>query len=208
MKKSLRSFISLTVALVTLLSVGISVYANDVKPEYTDQEIEDMWEEASSQPVLPDKNNGSQIATRAFGTYPTRKGVILVTPDKYKNLIPTGHAAIVYTSSTVVESIDTGVTTGANNWNSTKSGCYGVTVSGTTTAQDAQAADWCYSQRGKPYNWNYIDRWTRSSFYCSQLVYASFLDNFGIDLDTAAWLSAVHPMELVNSGNTYTVYEK
>ncbi len=208
MKRSLRSFISLTVAMATLVSVGISAVAADPEPEYNEQDIAAMWEEVSSQPVMPDKSSGSLVAARAFGSYPTRKGVILVTPDKYKNLIPTGHAAIVYTSSTVVESLDTGVTTGANNWNSTKSACYGVTVSGTTTAQDAQAADWCYSQRGKPYNWNYIDRWTRSSFYCSQLVYASFLDNFGIDLDTAAWLSAVHPMELVDSSNTYTVYEK
>lgn len=208
MKKSLRSVISLTVAMATFVSVGISTYAADSKPEYTEQEIAAMWEEADNQPIMADKNAGNLVTTMAFGTYPTRKGVILVTPDKYKNLLPTGHAAIIYTSSTVVESLDYGVTTGANNWNSTKSACYGVTVSGTTVAQDSQAADWCYSQIGKPYNWNYLDRWTRNSFYCSQLVYASYLDNFGIDLDTAAWLSAVHPMELVNSSNTYTVYEK
>lgn len=148
----------------------------------------------------------STKAATSSGTYPTRKGVILVTPDAYKNLIPTGHAAIVYNSSTVVESVSSGVVWGKNNWNTTKKKVYGVTVSGTSAAQDAAAANWCAGQIGKPYNWNYFNPGSRKKFYCSQLIYASYLDNFGINLDTGSYGKAVHPMELVNSSKTYTVY--
>lgn len=45
-------------------------------------------------------------------------------------------------------------------------------------------------------------------FYCSQLVWAAFKDNYGIDLDTSDFGDAVHPMELVNSSKTYTIYKK
>jgi len=31
---------------------------------------------------------------QSIGTYPRRKGVILVTKDKFKGIIPTGHAAL------------------------------------------------------------------------------------------------------------------
>lgn len=50
----------------------------------------------------------SQAATQ-IGTYPTRRGVILVTPDPYMNLIPTGHAAIVWDKQNVIESLSNGV---------------------------------------------------------------------------------------------------
>lgn len=142
------------------------------------------------------------------GSYPTRKGIILVTGDFYKGLIPTGHAAIIYGSNVVVEFLANGVTTGDNDWNTTKGTCYGVTVIGTTAAQDSAAADWCYSQLDKKYNYNYLDTATRSKFYCSQLVWAAFLDNYSIDLNTSAFLNAVHPLELVSSENTRLVYEK
>ncbi|MDF2473420.1 MAG: putative distant relative of cell wall-associated hydrolase [Anaerocolumna sp.] len=164
-------------------------------------------QEAKEQQVQPDKTTGG-ISIQSFGTYPTRYGVILVTADAYKGLIPTGHAAIIWTSTTVVESLSGGVTTGPNNWNTSKSTCYGVTTYGTTAAQDNDASNWCYSQKGKPYNWNYYDVTTRSKFYCSQLVYAAFLDLYGINLNTSDFGSAIHPMELVNSSNTYTVYQK
>lgn len=73
------------------------------------------------------------------GPYPSRRGVILVTPDKYKNLIPTGHAAIVWDKTYVIESLANGVVKGKNNWKEKKSRIYGVTVSSTTTAQDRTA---------------------------------------------------------------------
>ena len=73
----------------------------------------------------------SCFAATESGTYPTRKGTILVTPDAYKNLIPTGHAA--------------------------------------------------------------------------------FLDKYNVNLNTSAYKTPlgnpIHPMEIVNSSNTYTFYQ-
>nr|WP_207725125.1 YiiX/YebB-like N1pC/P60 family cysteine hydrolase [Anaerocolumna cellulosilytica] len=132
----------------------------------------------------------------------------MVTEDKLKGIIPTGHAAIIWTSSTVVEALSKGVTTGPNDWNTTRNSCYGVTVIGTTAAQDTAAANWSYKQIGKPYNFNYLDKNTRSKFYCSQLVYAAYLDNYGINLDTSSFLTAIHPIELVQSASTRTIYKK
>lgn len=151
---------------------------------------------------------GTVSVDAAYGTYPTRKGVILVTPDKFKGLIPTGHAGIIYASNTVVEALSNGVTTGVNNWRYTKTQAYGVSVRSTTTTQDSTAANWAYGKRGKPYNWNYLDTATRAKFYCSHLVWASFKDNFGIDLNTSAYLGAVHPMELVDTDKTYLIWRK
>ncbi|WP_342372804.1 YiiX/YebB-like N1pC/P60 family cysteine hydrolase [Propioniciclava soli] len=151
---------------------------------------------------------GAASPLASYGSYPTRKGVILVTPDAFKNLIPTGHAAIIYSSSTVVEAVSGGVVTGSNNWNSTKSQAYAVTTKATSSAQDATAAGWAYGQRGKPYNWNYFNTGTRNSFYCSHLVWASYKDNFGIDLNTSAYWGAVHPMELVNNSQVSLLWRK
>lgn len=183
------------------------------KGAYNKAIIDAEWAKAKSKPVKADKvatksltNNTASLET--VGTYPTRPGVILVTADAYKGLIPTGHAAIVWSSATVVESVANGVTTGPNNWNVSKNTCYGVTTNGTTANQDNEASNWCYSQYGKPYNWDFFNPYTRSAFYCSQLVYASFLDLYGIDLNTSEFGVAVHPMELVNTPNTYIIYEK
>ena len=147
----------------------------------------------------------TKAATQS-GTYPTRAGVILVTPDAYKNLIPTGHAAIVLNQSRVVESLSSGVAIRSNNWRSTKKIIYGVTVNATNNTQDARAAQWCVNQVGKPYNWNYFDINTRKKFYCSHLVWAAYNDLYGINMNTSTFGKAIHPMELVNSSRTSIVY--
>lgn len=147
-------------------------------------------------------------AGTASGKYPTRKGTILVTADAYKGLIPTGHAAIVWSSSKVIESTAKGVVWGKNNWRQTKKTVYGLTVRGTTAKQDAAAADWCRKQIGKKYNYNYFNKSTRAKFYCSQLVWAAFKDLYKIDLDTSLFTKyAVHPMELVYSSKTSLIYK-
>lgn len=151
---------------------------------------------------------GSASPMSAYGSYPTRKGVIMVTSDAYKGLIPTGHAAIIYTSTTVVEALSDGVKKGSNNWNSSKSQAYGVTVKSTTATQDSTASNWANGKIGKPYNWNYLDTGTRAKFYCSQLVWAAFKDNFGVDLNTSAYLGAIHPMEFVDNAKTTLLYRK
>jgi len=179
---------------------------------YNQETINAEWAKAKKKPIMADKASAksltNEIVNLTTGTYPTRKGVILVTADWYKGLLPTGHSGIIWSNTTVVESLANGVTTGPNNWNLTKNSCYGVTTYDTTAEEDALASDWCYSQIGKPYNYNYFNPYTRSSFYCSQLVYASYLDLYSINLDTFSYLNAVHPMELVNSSETFTIYQK
>jgi uncharacterized protein YycO len=143
------------------------------------------------------------------GTYPTRKGTFLSTDTKFAGLIPTGHSAMVYSSSYVVESLGSGVQWGANNWYSSKPHAWGMTARATSSTQDATAADWARGKLGKPYNYNYYDMGTRSAFYCSQLVWAAFRDTTGIDLNTSAYdvlgLHAIHPMELPSSANSTKV---
>ncbi|HPU62643.1 MAG TPA: YiiX/YebB-like N1pC/P60 family cysteine hydrolase [Mobilitalea sp.] len=166
---------------------------------------------------LSGNTSGGGSSSQSTGTYPTRKGVILVTADKFKGILPLGHAAIIYSASYVVEALSDGVVLGKNNWNTTRETCYGVTVSSTTATQDAQAADYCYNQLNKPYNYNYFNMGTREKFYCSHLVWAAFKDLFGIDLNTSfadivigntVISQAIHPLELVDTSLTYTIYVK
>ncbi|MFN8098857.1 MAG: YiiX/YebB-like N1pC/P60 family cysteine hydrolase [Dermatophilaceae bacterium] len=145
------------------------------------------------------------------GTYPTRKGTFLSTDTKFAGLIPTGHSAMVYSSGYVIESLSSGVQWGSNNWYAVKPHVWGMTTRATTSTQDSAAADWVKAQLGKPYNYNYYNMGTRSSFYCSQLVWASFRDTTGIDLNTSSYdvdylgLHAIHPMELPSSANSTKV---
>lgn len=39
-------------------------------------------------------------------------------------------------------------------------------------------------------------------------MWAAFKDNFGINMDTLAYPGAVHPMELVNTSETYLIWRK
>lgn len=144
---------------------------------------------------------------KVSGKYPTRPGTILVTPDKYKGLIPTGHAAIVKSKTKVIESLINGVCVRGNNWKVKRNKIYGVTVKKTSNTQDKNAMKWCEGKVKRPYNFDYSNVWTRSKFYCSQLVWASFKDKYFIDLNTKKFLWAVHPMELVDSPKTKLIYK-
>lgn len=215
MIRKIKMLISLCLVFSFCLLGSLSVNAADVTPSvdevFPEEQVEALQEKVSNLPVCSDKDENGEfhnITTRATGSYPTRKGVILVTDDKYKGIVPTGHAAIIYSASRVVESLENGVVTGANNWNTSKSTCYGVTVKGTTTSQDAAAADWCYNQLKKPYNWSWLDKDRRDAFYCSHLVYAAFIDKYDINIDTDAFLTAIHPSEIVDSSNTTIIYKK
>ena len=145
------------------------------------------------------------------GTYPGRAGTILVTPDnenKMARIFKLGHAAIVLNKSTVVEATLPRVTVSKNAWKSRSQvkKVYGLNVKTTSASQDQEAAQWCRSQVGKPYNINYTDVNTRKRFYCSQLVWAAIWDNFRVNLNTPAFGKMVSPMELVNSKQTSVIY--
>ena len=185
-------------------------YSNDFVPPQN--EVEEMKKRIDAKPIVPPKadisHNEANPASDITGRYPTYKGTILVTADAYKNLIPTGHAGIILRYDTVIESLAQGVTWGPNDWNESKQTAYGANVTKTTSTQDQLAANWCFNQEGKPYNFNYLDTGTRERFYCSQLVWAAFMDLYGIDISTSAWGPAIYPMEILDSPNVQLIYAK
>ncbi len=207
----MKKFIAILMCLILMLSLSTTSFAANLTDianvNNVEEDVATAIALADSQPIVADKG----VITRGItGTYPTRKGVILSTPTNAslggKTFV--GHSAIIYSASKVVESLGDGVTTGNNNWNSTKTKCYGVTVYGTTAAEDAAAADYCYNKIGCPYNYNFLNVNTRTKFYCSQLVWASYLDLYEIDLNTSTLGNIITPMELVNTDKTYTIYSK
>lgn len=207
----MKKIISIITCLIFVMSLSIISFAADStdipNANSVEEDVELAIALADSQPIVADKG----VTTRAVsGTYPTRKGVILSTPTNASlgGVTFVGHAAIIYSASKVVESLGNGVTTGNNNWNTVKTKCYGVTVVGTTTAEDTAAADFCYRQIGCPYNYNFLNVSTRSKYYCSQLVWASFFDLYSIDLNTSTLGNIITPMELVNTDKTVTIYSK
>lgn len=212
LKVIIISMVIMTVSIVPI-SAASTVEQTMAEKIFPEKEVKADLEKARNQIVYSDKGSGARIkigttsSAKTTGTYPKRSGVIMVTSDKYKGLIPTGHAAIVYSKNIVVEALSKGVTKGKNNWEDSKDECWGVTTYNTTDGQDATVADMCYSEIGKPYNYNYLNIKTRSKYYCSHLIYAKYLDRYGIDLNTDAYTKkAVHPMELVNTSKTYTIY--
>ena len=219
--KKLTLGIAFAMIVITVLNSGtasVKAETMSVSEVFDQNEVEKIEKEIKKQPVYLDKNDKNKLVKidkklvqgkknpKRPWNYPIRKGVILVTSDAYKGLIPTGHAAIVYNKKKVVESLSGGVQKGSNNWYSSHTTCYGVTTIDTTVAMDAYVADWCATQIGKKYNWNYFNVDTRKKFYCSQLVWAGYLDKENINLNTKKFGRAVHPMELVSTGKTATIY--
>lgn len=195
-----------------MIFMNYQVKADNGEAIFDQQTLEEVESKIEGKRIFQDKSyDGSEnikAERRPTGVYPTRKGVILVTKDKYKDLIPTGHAAIIYTKTSVIESLSKGVVKGKKDWNKTKTTCYGVTVKSTEQEDDEKVADWCKKRIGKPYNYNYLDVKTRKKFYCSQLVWAGYKDLYKIDLNTDAFGDAIHPTELVATSKTYKIYEK
>lgn len=68
-----------------------------------------------------------------------------------------------------------------------------------------EAAKWAMRQEGKPYNWNFFNKTTTNSFYCSQLVWLAWLAQ-GVDTEAGSFPNGViAPADLINSSNTYIV---
>jgi uncharacterized protein YycO len=67
------------------------------------------------------------------------------------------------------------------------------------------ATNFAKGKVGLPYNWNFLNKTTTSSYYCSQLVWQAW--NFaGINTETGSIPNAIiAPADLVNSSNTYVV---
>lgn len=104
-----------------MIFMNYQVKADNGEAIFDQQTLEEVESKIEGKRIFQDKSyDGSEnikAERRPTGVYPTRKGVILVTKDKYKDLIPTGHAAIIYTKTSVIESLSKGVVKGKNDWN-------------------------------------------------------------------------------------------
>lgn len=123
-----------------------------------------------------------------------------------------GHAAIVSTNAAqTVEAFPSGgVRFYTNDWK-TKKNVYGLQVKNAGSVQYKNAAKYAMKQADakKPYNWNYFNKGTTSSFYCSQLVWKAWKEQgFDIDAMNLGNYEPVSPAELVKSSATQTFYHK
>lgn len=209
--------LSIFLGLVSFTSKSSPLGKDDFIPAdqvFKNEDIEKAIKEADQKPI---ESDGSVTLRSSAGRYPRKKGTILVTSDKYMGVLPTGHAAIVYSHDRVVEANKLRVEFGKNNWFKNKEQVYGVVVRNLSNTAMQRAADYCRRQLGKPYNYLYYRLDRRDAFYCSHLVYAAHKDLFRIDLNTNAndftapsgvrW-KAIHPMELVNTHKTRLIYRK
>ncbi len=139
-------------------------------------------------------------------SYPTRAGVILVTTDgSFGSLV--GHAGIIWDEDTTIESFPrNGVQKHENKWYRRYRKVWAVTTRQLNAHQENAVSNWCANQVGKPYNWEFNKPHLRNKFYCSQLVYAGFLDKYDLNLNYGSWI--VFPYDLVRTNNTYIIYKK
>lgn len=212
-----QKLILIGVLALVISTVSAPAFAADSKAAskaLTVKEQKQIFQDLNKRSISSDKRVLSQHAakiktkaSKSLNQYPTRKGVILVTKDTvHKAAGMVGHAAIVYSKTKIIESTIDGVKQGNNNWNKKKS-CWAGTVKKTTAKQDAAAASWCWKQAGKPYNYNFFDTKCRNKFYCSQLVYAAFLDKYKINLNYKGGI--VYPADLLrDSSKTKITYKK
>ena len=202
--------LAFVIAFVVITNANTNVsYGADVFSVYKDKSSSYKGTKTSLKKIGTAKGNGKSMK----GTYPTRKGVILVTSTgKIANVV--GHSAIVYSSGYVVESVKDGVIIGRNNWKTKKSNMAAVTVRSTTMKEDAKVSDWCRKQKGKKYNFDYYDIKKVKEYYCSQLIWAGFNNLYKIDLNTKAYdlgkKRAIGPYEFVrkSSSDLYPIYFK
>lgn len=87
-----------------------------------------------------------------------------------------------------------------------------VGVNSTSVEQDWKAGEWGGEQCRvhKPYNLNFWNARQTDSFYCSQLVWASYYYVCGVDLNKSdndlGTAIAIHPGEFVSNNNTTITY--
>lgn len=200
---SVGKLISVSVLSMLLIFISTPAYASNSKDIFPEEEVMALLQRTRDK---AEKDLESNSKSNYILGYPQTKGTILVTTDKALASFPTGHAAIVYDQSHVIEAVLTGVVKGPNDWDSSKHEYYGAVVKATTRQEDAQAANYCAAQIGKGYNAAFWDIKTRDRFYCSQLVWAAYKDKFGIDLQTEAFGNIIYPFELIETDKTNTIY--
>lgn len=187
-----------------------------------------MIEYMNQRPVYEFDTQGNAVAVAAsasardyssgknkIGTYPVKTGEILASPyNGDTSLKITGHAAIVFTTTVVIESISSGVQFGPNNWDTERKLCYGGRTDNVSDARMADAGHWCNGIRdaGAPYTLNLTLSNTdpKKGFYCSQLVYNGYRHGIGVLISdiTTGYLMPMNIFDSPNVYSTYIEYEK
>lgn len=170
MKKSKLSILILVVSI-------ISVYFNFNIISAEDTVDSSIINKESDKPKIRPRSSGN---SSDFGRL--SKGDILITSDnKSYHVIRHGHAAMLVDGSTVVEAVRTGVRKHKYDWLSRYNNCYASRVYGeknrfenTSKTWAEVAVDWACRKVGTPYEIT-DDKDTTKTFYCSQIVYRSYL---------------------------------
>ena len=185
----------------------------DMYLKLVDQEMKEnnIMEKIDNLPVVPDKTE----RTRArYGRWTWRDGVIAITNRGISGSWHVGIVAPQYPKVTAETSPNTnGVRFQSNFEGRGKVGKYNVWQTGvksTTVSQDWHAGHWAGRQVGKPYNLNFYRTNNRNSFYCSQLVWAAYMDVAKVNLNTSAYdipgARAIHPSELLYNNKVQLIY--
>lgn len=135
-----------------------------------------------------------------------------------KNIVATGHAAIVSKREETIESLpawfDTSKKDGVwyypNNWGNKKQ-VYGVRVRHANGDHYRVAARYAQSQADarKQYNLNFFDKGATERFYCSQLVWRAWKNQgFEVDRMNLGDWEPVSQAELVGGEGTYVFYHE
>lgn len=219
----------LSLCLAMLFGVQMSVWAAPSEVKLTPQQMKEVQlkkletkkagqlkklDLSQKEKVLKAKGlRSDQLVTMqssAVGTY----GDILVTTSGTSSSSfawAGGHAAVVSNDSQyTVESFGNkgdlnGVRIWPNDWGTRYDMVRGLWVSGADGAAYQYVANYAEAQVGKPYNYNFFDVTTTSSFYCSQLVWRAWYNATGIDLNDGG---AVWPVDLIESPYTIVFYSK
>lgn len=146
-------------------------------------------------------------------------GDVLVTLDSSSSSgLFGGHAGIVsnVSSNWTLESLaygfssqspsEDGVMWQINDWKNRYNTVAGYWVLYADGTKYTAAANYAEAQLYEPYNWNFFDKWTTSSWYCSQLVWKSWY-NQGYELDGQS-NGAVPPVDLTKTNKVYAYYSK
>ena len=166
-----------------------------------------LMEKESDEPKMVPRSAGN---SSDFGRL--SKGDILITSDnKSYHVIRHGHAAMLVDGSTVIEAVRTGVRKYKYDWLSRYNNCYASRVNGgknkfeNTSKTWAQVAtDWACGKVATPYKIT-SDKDTIKTFYCSQLVYRSYLSASKRAIDLSEGAIYIWPMGLYYNSNTYSV---
>ncbi len=153
-----------------------------------------------------------------------RKGDVLLVHDGFVAWGWHAHAGIFYGGTGVYATIESNANQSyfgdprpgvhfepISHWNNDYDYCRIMRVNTwpLSTSYRAKAAEYARAQLGKPYNFNWLWKWSTSKFYCSQLVWAGYYRTSKwyarINIDANPADTWVAPDELYASWRTYTI---